>query len=34
LGQVQHAGGLGDMLLLGDRNKDPELFERHDLINL
>ena len=32
LGQVQLAGGLGDMLLVGDRGKDPELFERHGMI--
>jgi hypothetical protein len=34
LGQVQLAGSLGDMLLVGDRHKNPELFERHDPINL
>jgi hypothetical protein len=32
LGQVQLAGGLGDMLFLGNRYKDPELLKRHDLI--
>jgi hypothetical protein len=34
LGQVQLAGGLGNMLFVGDRYKNPELFERHDLIIL
>ena len=34
LSQVQLASGLGDVLLVGDRYKDPELFEGHDPINL
>ena len=34
LGQVQLAGGLGDMLFVGDRDKNPELVKRHDLIIL
>jgi hypothetical protein len=32
LGQVQLAGGLRNVLFLGDGHKYPELFERHGLI--
>jgi hypothetical protein len=31
---MQLAGRLGDMLLVGHRGEDPELFNRHDEIIL